>query len=249
MRIPASVICLFSAILLPLNAHATLVSDGNFTAWSSFYFVTDDPYVAGGPPNVSSGSAIRVASGGNPGAFLQVTHTFTYGDTIWTGGIKTDYAYTPSTAGAITSLSVSADVKMSPIGSSAWQLVIEQSGQRYYSVPWNSFSNSTWSTVSSSNLTASNFDTNPWALNAGILPNGNHPNFSSTAAPIEFGFMFGNRVLNGGTYTNTLGLDNFSVNITSAVPEPEEWIMMLLGFGMVGWQVKRKPMKSAPSVA
>jgi hypothetical protein len=31
-----------------------------------------------------------------------------------------------------------------------------------------------------------------------------------------------------------------------AVPEPEEYAMMLLGFGMVGWQVKRKQRKAAP---
>ena len=33
-----------------------------------------------------------------------------------------------------------------------------------------------------------------------------------------------------------------------SVPEPEEWAMMLLGFGMVGWQVKRKKMKAAPEL-
>jgi hypothetical protein len=31
------------------------------------------------------------------------------------------------------------------------------------------------------------------------------------------------------------------------VPEPEEWAMMLLGFGIVGYQIKRKQMKAAPA--
>jgi hypothetical protein len=31
------------------------------------------------------------------------------------------------------------------------------------------------------------------------------------------------------------------------IPEPEEWMMMLFGFGMVGWQVKRKQ-KAAPTI-
>ena len=35
----------------------------------------------------------------------------------------------------------------------------------------------------------------------------------------------------------------------SPVPEPEEWAMMLLGFGMVGYQIKRKQKKAAAAVA
>ena len=34
-----------------------------------------------------------------------------------------------------------------------------------------------------------------------------------------------------------------------AVPEPEEYMMMLLGFGMVGWQVRRKQRNAAPTAA
>ena len=39
-----------------------------------------------------------------------------------------------------------------------------------------------------------------------------------------------------------------SVGVLS-VPEPEEWAMMLLGFGMVGYQIKRKQKKAAPAAA
>ena len=35
------------------------------------------------------------------------------------------------------------------------------------------------------------------------------------------------------------------VSITAAVPEPEEWAMMLVGVGLVGFQVRRKQKKSA----
>ena len=92
-----------SAVLLSsnlsINALAATVQDGEFTAWSSFSFVTDDPFVLGSPSNVSTGNVVRVATGGNPGAYLQATQTFTTGDTIWTGGIKTDYTYVPSVDG------------------------------------------------------------------------------------------------------------------------------------------------------
>jgi hypothetical protein len=40
---------------------------------------------------------------------------------------------------------------------------------------------------------------------------------------------------------------NGQVTITSVVPEPEEYGMMLIGFGMVGWQVKRKQRKALPA--
>ena len=55
--------------------------------------------------------------------------------------------------------------------------------------------------------------------------------------------------------TNTVSLSNFQggwsqyYNIgeitVAAVPEPEEWAMMLMGFGLVGWQVNRKQGKIA----
>ena len=213
-------------------SYAASVSDGDFGAWSSFYFVTDDPYVVNPGPNTSNGTATRVGAGGNPGAYLQVAHTFTTGDTIWTGGIKTDYSYNPAADGAIATLSVAADVRqITNIGSSAWQLVVEQSGQRYYSYPLSAFSGGTWLHVTATDLSATNFDTNPWTGYAGILPSGNHPDFSVAGAPIQLGFMFGNRVLGSGTLTNTLGLDNFSVT-TSPVPVPAA--VWLFGSGLLG---------------
>ena len=38
---------------------------------------------------------------------------------------------------------------------------------------------------------------------------------------------------------------NGSVTVTAAVPEPEEYGMMLLGFGLIGYQLKRKQRKIA----
>jgi hypothetical protein len=140
----------------------------------------------------SYGAVSRFATGGHPGAFLHATHTFTTGDTILTGGIKANYTYNPMVMGAIASLSVSADVIQFQPGGTAWYLVIEQNGKRYYSFPFGAFYNTAWAKVAAANLTAANFDTNSWAGNAGIPPDGNRPDFSLTAAPLRFGFMFGN---------------------------------------------------------
>jgi hypothetical protein len=54
-------------------------------------------------------------------------------------------------------------------------------------------------------------------------------------------------------FTGGTGLSLADQRITSftlsPVPEPEEWAMMLLGAGMVGYQIKRKQKKAAAAVA
>jgi len=58
--------------------------------------------------------------------------------------------------------------------------------------------------------------------------------------------------------TVTFGVNNFmdnavssnlSVQNVTAVPEPEEYAMMMAGIPLVGWQIRRKQNKSAPVVA
>lgn len=46
--------------------------------------------------------------------------------------------------------------------------------------------------------------------------------------------------LTPGTYTYTLPNDSITVNIEGAVPEPATWAMMLVGFGAIGWQMRRR---------
>ena len=40
------------------------------------------------------------------------------------------------------------------------------------------------------------------------------------------------------------GFIKLDITTVPSVPEPEEYMMMLLGFGMVGWQVRRKQRKT-----
>lgn len=215
--VPSPLILLVIVLLFigALTASAFSVLDGDFSSWTIFHTNTDDPYVAGTGPNTSTGSGQRLSSGGNPGSCLQITHTFTYGDASFTGGIKTDFSYDPATQGPILGLSVAADIEASTTGSSgssAWQLVISQSGRLYYSVPFAGFPTPTgWIRVSASGLTPTNFDTNPFAYVDNVTPDRNQPDFSSSGGVMQFGFAFGNRVLGPGTLNNTFLLDNFSV--------------------------------------
>ncbi|MCK4951875.1 MAG: VPLPA-CTERM sorting domain-containing protein [Gammaproteobacteria bacterium] len=221
------------------------IQDSDFVAWSSFSFVTDDPFTSDSQPGTSSGNAVTVATGGNSGAFLEVTHEIVYGDTVWTGGIKTDASYDPSLEGAIDYLSFGADL-ISPDGNStAWQLVVEQGGQQYFSFPLLGYSDTSWNDYGLLELTAANFDTNPWADRGGITPDGNQPDFGSTGSSLQFGFMFGNRLTGPGVLSNTMGLDNFRVDIeTSVVPIPAA--VWLFGSGLIGLTaVARRKLKLA----
>jgi len=70
----------------------------------------------------------------------------------------------------------------------------------------------------------------------------------NTSGPTLVSFNLNN--VNSVTFTSNGGsqfaLDNLSV---TAVPEPEEYGMMLLGFGMVGYQIKRKQKMAALTAA
>ncbi|MEX0270283.1 hypothetical protein AB3R30_14160, partial [Leptolyngbyaceae cyanobacterium UHCC 1019] len=208
-QLPAS-----AASLTPANVS---IVDGDFANWDVFHLITDNPYAFGSPSNLSTGVGQRLETGGSPGAFLQLSHIFVFEDTSWVGGIKTDATYNPIIDGEILSLSATATVKSG--GVSAWQVVVEQAGQRYFSFPFRTISagSGDWQSVSIANLTANDFDTNPWAGMAMQLPNGNSPNFGAGAAPIDFGFLFGNRTL-GSTAINIFGLDNFALTISPGAP-------------------------------
>ncbi len=63
----------------------------------------------------------------------------------------------------------------------------------------------------------------------------------TTTGPFK-AFVGGTVAASGGV----LGTGFYSVNV-SLVPEPEAWAMMLVGMGLVGWQLRRKVKASAAS--
>ncbi len=204
-------------------AQGGAISDGDFAAWTPFHFITDDPFLAGTPPNVSTGRVERLAGGGNPGAHLRFTHAFTSGDTSWIGAMKDDYSFDPREKSEVLSLTVNADVNFLNFGGVSWQLVVEQDGKKYFTVPWEQ-AGSGLQTVKLRDLTPKDFDTNPWAdySSSGVQRDGNQPDFSSNAAPMKFGFMFGNHVpgQDKRTLTAAVTLDNFKVVIAPVPPPP-----------------------------
>jgi PEP-CTERM motif-containing protein len=93
----------------------------------------------------------------------------------------------------------------------------------------------TVSFASGSSTGASNFDApftsgNYWKV---WLPETDV--FAATAASAVVDFSVNNQI-------NDMGLDNVSVSLSSAIPEPSTWVMLLLGFaglGFVGYRASR----------
>jgi len=57
-----------------------------------------------------------------------------------------------------------------------------------------------------------------------------------------FGFRFSG---NATSLTSTVGSANDRLNITTIVPEPSTWALMLAGFGMVGYAMRRRKLAFA----
>ena len=80
--------------------------------------------------------------------------------------------------------------------------------------------------------------------------------FGNIAGPAQnvtvfWAFDFGTEGADFVTLTNTQGFSNavlFSTG-TPAVPEPSTWLLMLFGFGAVGFVLRRRPRRHTPALA
>jgi hypothetical protein len=64
----------------------------------------------------------------------------------------------------------------------------------------------------------------------------------TTASELHFGITDAMRADNGGSFTVT-------INSAPAVPEAATWAMMLVGFGLTGWAIRRKKPADSPARA
>ena len=91
-------------------------------------------------------------------------------------------------------------------------------------------------------ITDGSFKSDSGGANLGALPVGLGVLEKSTPVSISTFYK-----LSGGNYVATSLPGNLSISVQSsaAVPEPEEWAMMLVGAGLVSFQVRRKQAKVA----
>ena len=219
---------LFTVILFaaaPIEAGTISFFDGTFnnSNWNDTKILD--------PGGTASFTAFQVGSGGNPGSFQQTNQTLNQ-TPIGVSHLNPGFTYNPAVQGAITSINVSSDqIEFSPLAGFevVYSILIFQNST-YYIAALDNLNQSSWTNFSFTGLTASDFTS---AFNGFTLPGPGpaEPNFSSTGAPIEFGFFSGNTSI-GSLFNTSSGIDNLSITLnTQSVPEPVS--VMLLNVGLV----------------
>jgi hypothetical protein len=169
-----------------------------------------------------SASASRISSGGNPGAYLQISLSMAAGDgysVLW--GFNSSAVYNPATS-AIESVGYSEDLLQGGSPQAAGAALL-QNGLRYYRYAWTT-DPSVWTTrIATPEVGASGYLLDD-SQNNGINPL--NPNFSILGAPITFGFF---RNISGTaltSFTTTSRLDNWTTSVTP-VPEPSTFLLVI----------------------
>lgn len=203
--------------------------------------------------NGGSVAAAQVASGGNPGAFRNVTDTLNAAPAgsqtiVLSTSIFTPFTYTPSLSGAITSIAYIEDAACTGGCFGQGQSTgpaLSQGGNLYIlsSSTVITGAGTTFANHALNGLTASDFglvNVTPTTL----FDNTQHPNFSSSGGPIQFGFFRANGTgVDGGGYTLSAGIDNWQVTIAgspvfaggaaSMIPTLGQWQLALLALAIL----------------
>ena len=159
-----------------------------------------------GNGGVSTG--VQEKTGGNPGSYRLITDTVASGasDSVifgFHGDLKA--VFNPATKGAITYLNYSESNKLfSGFGEGQRTgPALEQNGQFYFYDQALLTPQTKWQKTKVMKLTAADFLTDDLTQ---------HPDFSQTAAPIEFGFFRANSAGYSG-YTIIAGIDNWAITV------------------------------------
>lgn len=178
--------------------------------------------------NGGSSTAAQQLSGGNPGAFRNVTDVLNAAPpgsqtVVLSTSIYTPFTYNPAVSGAIGSINYSEDAACTAgcfgQGQSTGPALL-QGGNRYILSSSQVITGPSlaWSNHTLNGLTAADFglvNVTPTTL----FDSTQHPNFSAGGAPIQFGFFRANGTgVNGGGYTLSAGIDNWQVTIAAGVP-------------------------------
>ena len=214
-----------------------LMDDMTDTSYSEFSFNGFDS--GSNPDDVSFAFWDTESSGGNPGSVFNVFHEHDvdrdgFGDPVGATDaslqsffVNDTFSYTPSSQGAINSLSFSLDVKTSDLIDSVYFFVGDSlggtvaqgfTGDGFLSIT----QDGEWQTLTLSGVTQADLGSRDL----------------SGSLPLEFGFGFlSNTDVSGGAETFFLQADNFIVEI-DAIPEPSS--VLLLSLGMLGILGRRR---------
>ncbi len=162
-------------------------------------------------------TATQVISGGNPGAYRNVTHVLNAPE----GGQRSRVvglhlpigaSYNPQLEGPIASIDYSQDaigIEITGAGMRTNPLIL-QNGNAYLA-PGPLVTQPVWTTVSLSGLTEVDFALLRPDLG---VDNSVHPDFSESGAPLRLGFASSNSTGSSGSgFTMVAGIDNWSISI------------------------------------
>jgi hypothetical protein len=241
-------------IALSSPAAAQTVSDSTFldANWALTQFSAG---------NGGSSTATQSLSGGNPGAFRNVTDVLVSASggnntVVLSTSIYTPFTYNPAVSGAITSVNYSEDAACTGgcfgAGQSTGPALL-QGGDLFILSSSSVITGplGTWTNHALSGLTAADFGVvNVTSPTPTIFDNTQHPDFSAGGAPIQFGFFRANSTgVNQTGYTLSAGIDNWRVTIAavSAIPTLSGWGMIAMALALAGvawWHLRRTPLAS-----
>ncbi len=220
-------IALGGLVAIPGNTvHAAIVtySDGDFsTNWS-----VAQVGATGGV------SATRVAFGGNPGIYWQVTNDVATTD-LEAISLRSDFTFNPFFSGVILDLSVSYDAitRINNQGQGTAPALL-QNGVLYGVLPQDTGYYTSYQSLSFANLTANSF----------VATDGSntHPDFTAGGSTITLGFLNSNT--GTGQYSNRTtqsDYDNFFVTVDYVpAPEPSTWAALTAGAGLLSFRLRRR---------
>ncbi len=248
-RVIFTSMCVGGSIMMAAAAKADVVfSDGTFSNYQTGFVAS-----TGGATLASS----KCANCGDPGSALNLVISDSDGSNLGAAIINPLFSYNPQTQGTIASINASVDKDLTVIApplfafGNTFRPVIEQNGAFYtaaifgpaVTVPvGGTTATSGYNLFTAPNLTAADF--NQFDTATGLIGT-NHPDFSGSAILFGLGQVIAANPADAGhALTVTSTFDNLSIAV-HAVPEPATWALFIGGFGLVGWSLRRRPVREA----
>jgi PEP-CTERM motif len=221
---------------LATSAQATLFTDSTFNLSD---YSADTHQTGGATINVS-----QTLLGGNPGAALEITTSAPAagGSGFFSAEyvLNKSFLYDPGTQGPVKSVDFSLDVFLSATGITITAIsapsLIFQNGNYYLHLVPLPPTQGIFQTGSQSGLGATDFSLVTNLTTFATDPT-QHPNFSNGI--LQFGIL-GAFVTSPGSPASIADVraDNLSISV-NAVPEPQSYILLLVGLSVLGSMVRR----------
>lgn len=166
-----------------------------------------------GPTHAES----QATDGGNPGAYRSITYQMTGGpSSLVVNHFSAGATYDPAAQGAIYTIDVAEECGRTSVPSGSiftgpmLSPMFEQAGRTYQPRDWRGACGSAWSGMRVSSMKADEFSSSGPACGA----NERCPDFSTTAAPLRFGFATNLALATGAPAgPAVLGVDNWKVTV------------------------------------